>query len=311
MSSHRGIGSRSPFPSLFSGLARRPKPLVKTEARADAPPVIRLKSPREIALMREAGRVVAKALEQVRQLARPGITTADMNEAVAAIFREHDATPLFLGYPSADKGRPPFPAVICASVNEQVVHGIPNRRPLREGDIVSIDTGCKVNGWCGDAAVTLAIGTLRPEIQKLLDVTYETLNLALRAMGRCHYWSEVAVLMERFVRSQGFHVIEKFVGHGIGQNMHEDPQVPNFVSKALRKHDIKLEPGIVLAIEPMVSVGTREVRTLNDGWTVETKDRRPSAHFEHTVAMTQDGPRVLTYLDDNDVIPAASGAFQA
>jgi methionyl aminopeptidase len=256
--------------------------------------------------MREAGRVVAKALDQVRRMAQPGITTADMNEAVTAIFREHDAIPLFLGYPSADKGKPAFPAVICASVNEQVVHGIPNRRPLREGDIVSIDTGCKVNGWCGDAAITLAIGSLRPEVQKLLDVTYETLNLAVRAMSRCHYWSEVAVLMERFVRSQGFHVIEKFVGHGIGQNMHEDPQVPNFVSKALRKHDIKLEPGIVLAIEPMVAFGTREVRTLNDGWTVETKDRRPSAHFEHTVAMTPDGPRVLTYLDDSETIPVAN-----
>jgi len=311
VSSHRGIGSRSPFPSLFPGLASGPNPSGRTEKRPDAPPVIRLKSPREIGLMREAGRVVAQALDQVRRMAQPGTTTADMNEAVAAIFCKHDAIPLFLGYPSADKGKPPFPAVICASVNEQVVHGIPNRRPLREGDIVSIDTGCKVNGWCGDAAVTLAIGAVAPGIQKLLDVTSETLNLALRAMSRCHYWSEVACLMERFVRSQGYYVIEKFVGHGIGQNMHEDPQVPNFVSKALRKHDIRLEPGIVLAIEPMVSVGTREVRTLSDGWTVETKDRRPSAHFEHTVAMTQSGPRVLTYLADSEEIPAPLGGSPA
>ena len=248
--------------------------------------------------MREAGRVVAKALDQVRRMAVPGATTAEMDEAVAAIFREHDATPLFLGYPSSVKGKPPFPAVICASVNEQVVHGIPNRRPLREGDIVSIDTGCKVNGWCGDAAVTLAIGAVRPEIQKLLDVTSETLNLAIRAMGRCQTWLEVASLMERYVKSQGLYVVEKFVGHGIGQTMHEEPQVPNFVSKSLRKHDIKLEPGIVLAIEPMVALGTKEVRTLDDGWTVETKDRRSSAHFEHTVAMTPEGPRVLTYLED-------------
>jgi methionyl aminopeptidase len=188
--------------------------------------------------------------------------------------------------------------VICASVNDQVVHGIPNRRPLREGDIVSIDTGCKLNGWCGDAAVTVPIGAVRPEVQKLLDVTSETLNLAVRAMSRCRYWSEVASLMERFVKSQGFYVVEKFVGHGIGQDMHEEPQVPNFASKALRKHDIRLEPGVVLAIEPMVATGTKEVRTLDDGWTVETKDRRPSAHFEHTVAMTPDGPRVLTYLED-------------
>jgi methionyl aminopeptidase len=297
VSSHRNMDSRPSRPSLFSGL-RRPRIAPPGAKRAEAPPVIKLKSPREIDLMREAGRVVAKALDQVRRMAVPGVSTADMDEAVTAIFREHQAIPLFLGYPSSTKGKPPFPAVICASVNEQVVHGIPNRRPLREGDVVSIDTGCKVNGWCGDAAVTLAIGQVRPEIQKLLDVTSETLNLSVRAMGRCKTWLEVASLMERFVKSQGLYVVEKFVGHGIGQNMHEEPQVPNFVSTALRQHDIKLEPGVVLAIEPMVAMGTKEVRTLGDGWTVETKDRRPSAHFEHTVAMTPDGPRVLTYLED-------------
>ncbi|MBX6312369.1 MAG: type I methionyl aminopeptidase [Isosphaeraceae bacterium] len=260
--------------------------------------MIKLKSPREIGLMREAGRVVARALERVRQLAVPGATTMELDEAVQEVFRQHGAIPLFRGVPSTVKGKPPFPAVICASVNEQVVHGIPNRRPLREGDILSVDTGCKLNGWCGDAAVTFPIGQVRPEIQKLLDVTQQTLDLAISAMGRCRYWSEVASLMERFVRSQGMYVVEKFVGHGIGQDMHEEPQVPNFISKALRKHDIRLEPGLVLAVEPMVALGTKDVRTLDDGWTIETKDRRPSAHFEHTVAMTPEGPRVLTYLED-------------
>jgi methionyl aminopeptidase len=268
--------------------------LRKPESR----PVIKLKSPREIALMREAGRVVAEALDQVRRLAVPGATTADFDAAVAEVFRRYDALPLFKGYPSTVKGKPPFPAVVCASVNDQVVHGIPNRRPLREGDIVSVDTGCRLNGWCGDAAVTLAIGTIPPELQKLLEVTSETLDLAVRAMGRCRTWSEVAGLMERFVKSQGMYVIEKFVGHGIGRDMHEEPQVPNFVSKALRKQDIRLEPGLVLAVEPMVALGTKEVRTLDDGWTVTTKNRGASAHFEHTVAMTTDGPRVLTYLND-------------
>jgi methionyl aminopeptidase len=260
--------------------------------------VIKLKSPRELTMMRDAGRVVARALERVRQMAVPGVSTAELDEAVAAIFREHGATPLFLGYPSPTKGIAPFPAVICASVNDQVVHGIPNRRPLREGDILSIDTGCKLNGWCGDSAVTLPIGRVRPEHQKLLDVTAETLALAIRAMGRCRYWSEVAALMEQYVKSQGFYVVEKFVGHGIGRDMHEDPQVPNFVSKALRRNDIRLEPGIVLAIEPMVAMGTKNVRTLPDGWTVATKSGLPSAHFEHTVAMTVEGPKVLTYLED-------------
>ena len=261
-------------------------------------PVIKLKSPREIGLMRDTGRVVAKALDRVKTLAVPGSCTAELNEAVADIFREHGATPLFKGYPNSTKGKPPFPGVICASVNQAIVHGIPNRRVLQEGDIVSVDTGCKLNGWCGDAALTVAIGAVRPEIQKLLDVTSETLNLAIRAMERCKRWSEVAGLMERYVKSQKMYVIEKFVGHGIGQDMHEEPQVPNFVSQALRRSDIKLEPGIVLAVEPMVAIGTKDVRTLDDGWTVETKDRTIAAHFEHTVAMTKEGPRVLTYLDD-------------
>lgn len=259
---------------------------------------IKLKSPREIALMRDAGRVVAKALDQVKRMASPGVSTSEMDEAVAAIFKEHDAIPLFRGYPNSTKGKPPFPANICASVNEAVVHGIPNRRPLQPGDVVSVDTGCKVNGWCGDAAITLAIGEVRPEIQRLLDVTSQTLDLSIRAMSRCRTWSEVAALMEKYVKSQGMYVVEKFVGHGIGRDMHEEPQVPNFVSKALRQNDIRLEPGVVLAIEPMVALGTKNVDTLNDHWTVVTKDRRASAHFEHTVAMTPEGPRVLTYLED-------------
>jgi methionyl aminopeptidase len=299
VSSHRGASRRPSLPSFLSGLGRAPAtPGAGGTPRPQARPTVRLKSPREIALMREAGLVVAKALAEARKLAVPGATTADMDEAVAAVFREHDATPLFLGYPCSTKGKPPFPAVICASVNEHVVHGIPNKRPLREGDVVSIDTGCRFGGWCGDSAVTLPIGAIAPDVQKLLDVTAETLQMAIRAMGRCRYWSEVASLMEQYVKSQGFHVIESFVGHGIGQSMHEEPQVPNFVSKALRKNDIRLEPGIVLAVEPMVAMGTKDVRTLDDGWTVETKDRRPSAHFEHTIAMTPEGPQVLTLPGD-------------
>jgi methionyl aminopeptidase len=299
VSSHRGASRRPSLPAFLSGLGRAPSGSGPGGPPRPQPrPAVRLKSPREITLMRDAGRVVAKALAEARKLAVPGATTADMDEAVAAVFRDHDATPLFLGYPCSTKGKPPFPAVICSSVNEHVVHGIPNKRPLREGDVVSIDTGCQVGGWCGDSAVTLAIGAIPPDLQKLLDVTSETLELAIRAMGRCRYWSEVASLMEQYVKSQGFHVIEKFVGHGIGQDMHEEPQVPNFVSKALRKNDIRLEPGIVLAVEPMVAMGTKDVRTLDDGWTVETKDRRPSAHFEHTIAMTPEGPRVLTLPED-------------
>ncbi len=255
---------------------------------------MRLKTPREIALMREAGLVVTEALEAVKAIAVPGATTAQFNDAVAEVFARHGATPLFLGYPNPTKGKPPFPAMICASVNEQVVHGVPNHRPLREGDIVSVDTGCRVNGWCGDAAITVAIGPVAPEIQRLLDVTNETLHLAIRAMERCARWSEVAYLMERYVKGQGMFVVEQFVGHGIGQAMHEEPQVPNFVNRALRQNDFRLEPGLVIAVEPMVGLGTKEVVVLDDGWTVVTKDRRPSAHFEQTVAMTPEGPQILT-----------------
>lgn len=262
--------------------------------RAAKSRIIKLKSPRELGLMREAGKVVARALQSVRELARPGATTADMNEAAAAVFREVGATPLFLNYPNPNQGKPAFPAVICSSVNEQIVHGIPNRRPLRDGDIVSVDTGCRLEGWCADAAVTLAIGAVSAEAQKLLDVTRQTLELSIRAMARSRNWSEVAALMEKYVKSQGFSVIETFVGHGIGQDMHEEPQVPNFVTKAMRKQDIRLEPGLVLAIEPMVAMGTKDVRILSDTWTVETKDRKLAAHFEHTVAVTEQGPQILT-----------------
>ncbi len=265
----------------------------------ETPKVIKLKSPREMDLMREAGRVVAIALDRITKAAVPGSTTGELDALAADTFREFGAVPLFRGVPSTVKGKPPFPAVVCASVNEQVVHGIPSmKKVLREGDVLSIDTGCKLNGWCGDSAVTLAIGQVAPPMRKLLEVTQQTLDLAIRAMGRARYWSEVAGLMEKFVKSQGMYVVEKFVGHGIGQDMHEEPQVPNFVSKALKKQDIRLEPGVVLAIEPMVALGTKDVKTLDDGWTVVTKDLKASAHFEHTVAVTPEGPRVLTYLED-------------
>jgi methionyl aminopeptidase len=255
--------------------------------------VIILKSPREIGLMREAGKVVAQALAKVRELAVPGARTMDLDRAVSRIFQHYAAVPLFRGV-TGGPGKPPFPAVICASLNEQVVHGIPNERQLREGDILSVDTGCRLNGWCADAATTIAVGRVTPEAERLLKVTEECLAIAIRAMGEQRKWSQVAALMEQFVHSHGYSLVEKFVGHGIGREMHEPPQVPNFVSRALLKNDFWLEQGLVLAIEPMVNVGTKEVRVLRDQWTVETKDRRPSAHFEHTVALTGSGPEILT-----------------
>lgn len=259
--------------------------------------VVSLKSLREIGLMREAGRVVAQALDQVRQAVGPGMTTGELNRIVEDHFAKVNAVPLFKGVPSAMKGKPAFPAVVCASVNEEVVHGLPGTRVLKEGDVVSIDTGCRLNGWCGDSAYTFAVGRISEDRLRLLEVTQKTLELAIERMKTARSWIEVATDMERYVRSHGMSVIEQFVGHGIGQTMHEEPQVPNYVSDTLRKQDFLLEPGLVLAIEPMVALGTQNVRVLSDGWTVETTDRKAAAHFEHTVAMTESGPRVLTLLE--------------
>jgi methionyl aminopeptidase len=255
--------------------------------------LIILKSPREIGLIREAGRVVAEALDAVRARAVPGAQTIELDRAVKEVFRKHGAVALFTGVQNG-KNKPPFPAASCVSVNEQVVHGIPGDRRLKEGDIVSVDTGCRLNGWCADSATTLAIGRVSAETQRLLNVTDECLNLAIREMGRLRKWSEIAELMDDYVRSHGYTQVEKFVGHGIGRNMHEEPQVPNFVNKQLLKNDFWIEEGLVIAIEPMVNQGTKEVRVCRDHWTVETKDSRLSAHFEHTVAITASGPEILT-----------------
>jgi len=254
-----------------------------------------LRSPREIALMRKAGLLVWDAHQIAGSMVHPGVTTAEIDQAVERFFVEQGAKPLFKHVPNSNQDGPPFPAVTCISINEEVVHGIPGPRKLAEGDIVSVDTGCKLDGWCGDAAATYPCGTVRPDVRRLLDVTRDVLQLAISEMGRCRWWSEVAVQMERFVKSHRFSVVEAFVGHGIGREMHEDPQVPNFAGRRIRRSaDFRLVPGLVIAIEPMVNMGCRMVRQLADQWTQATRDGKPSAHYEHTVAMTAEGPSVLT-----------------
>jgi methionyl aminopeptidase len=252
--------------------------------------VISLKRPQEIELMREAGRLVARAHGLIRQMVEPGVTTAEIDAVVERLFEQHGAKPLFKGVP----GKVPFPSVCCISINEQVVHGIPGPRRLEPGDIVKVDTGCRLNGWCGDAAWSYPVGEIEPLKQRLMKIGEENLFLAIREVGRRQRWSDVAHAMEQHVRQAGFSVVEQFVGHGIGREMHEDPQVPNFMSPQLKRHDFRLEPGLVLAIEPMVNAGTKNVRILKDHWTVETKDKKPSVHFEHTVAITANGPDILT-----------------
>jgi methionyl aminopeptidase len=254
-----------------------------------------LKSNREIALMRKAGIVVWEAHQTVAQLIRPGVTTKQLNDAVERVFLEHGAIPLFKNYPNTDKGKPAFPGVICTSVNDEVVHGIPGKRRLCEGDVISIDTGCRLDGWCGDAAVTHPVGSVEPRVQKLLDVTRAALDLAIELMGQKSRWSQVAREMATLVADHGFATVECFVGHGIGREMHEEPQVPNFVNRQLRgSGDFRLETGLVVAVEPMVNLGTKRVKGLADHWTQVTQDGKPSAHFEHTIAITADGPRPLT-----------------
>lgn len=252
--------------------------------------VITLKSRREIELMRDACRLVVEAHEIARSMIRPGVQTREIDEAIDSLFARHDATPLFKGYP----GKVPFPAATCISINEEIVHGIPGGRELAEGDIVSIDTGCRLNGWCGDSAWTYSVGEVSEEKRRLLEFGEELLALAMREMGRRERWSEVARLMQQQTKKAGYSLVEEFVGHGIGREMHEDPQVPNYVSEELRKNDFRLEAGLVLAVEPMVAAGKRDVKILKDRWTAVTKDRRPSVHFEHTVAITAEGVDVLT-----------------
>jgi len=245
--------------------------------------------------MRRAGLVVWAAHQLARSLVRPGVTTEDIDRQIEAFYLEREAEPLFKGVPHPSSGKPAFPAVCCMSVNDEVVHGIPTSRVLNEGDVVSIDTGCRVGGWCGDSAATYPVGRIADDVQKLLDCTSGVLALAIELMGQRSRWSDVATEMAKYVRDHGFSVVENFVGHGIGRNMHEDPQVPNFCTPQYRRnHDFALEPGLVIAVEPMVNMGTKKVRGLADDWTQSTVDGKASAHFEHTIAITDTGPVVLT-----------------
>lgn len=252
---------------------------------------ITLKSARELELIRRSCRLVADVLESLSHKAAPGVTTAELDALASEMTQQDSAEPLFKGV-SNPHGKAPFPAAICASRNEVLVHGIPDTLPLADGDILSIDFGARLQGYCGDAATTLLIGQPSQEAARLAEVTKDALKLAIANCKPYRRWSEVAGMIASFVRQAGFAIVEDFVGHGIGMTMHEDPRVPNFVDP--KADDFLLEPGLVLAIEPMVNAGSKKVKTLSDGWTVVTADSRLCAHFEHTVAITPDGAEVLT-----------------
>jgi methionyl aminopeptidase len=252
--------------------------------------MIYYKSAREITLMREGGRILAEVVARLRALAKAGTSTLEIDEAVEAFIGERGAKPAFKGY----RG---FPATVCISINEEVVHGIPSpRRRLKEGDIVGFDLGCIVEGYYADCAVTLPIGEIPTAVQKLLDVTRESLELAIQECRPDRRLSDVSHAVQRHVEAHGFGVVRSFVGHGIGRALHEEPQVPNFGEPG---RGPRLRPGMVLAIEPMVTMGNYEVRVLDDGWTAVTTDGSLAAHFEHTIAVTESCPEVLTTLNGN------------
>lgn len=255
---------------------------------------ITIRSRREIDLMRKAGTVVADVLLKLKELAKPGITTAWLDDVALQMTADAGAEALFKGVRNPI-ARIPFPGAICASINEQVVHGIPSKdTKLKEGDILSIDFGVRLDGYCADAAVTIAIGGISEDRRRLMDVTKRVLDIAIERSAPAVRWSQVAAEMQRYAESAGFSVVKDFVGHGIGRKMHEEPRVPNFVSDELLANDIILAEGMVLAVEPMINAGTSAVRTLKNGWTVVTRDGKSSAHFEHTIVILKNGCEILT-----------------
>ncbi|MGI6119683.1 MAG: type I methionyl aminopeptidase [Desulfosporosinus sp.] len=246
--------------------------------------MIELKNANQLDRMRKVGRIVAETLALMRELAKPGITTSELDRRAEKYIRAQGAIPAFKGYNG-------FPATLCTSINEQVVHGIPGLRYLESGDIISIDCGAVLDGYFGDSAVTLPIGEVTEELQKLLRVTEESLMLGIAQAKKGNRLYDISHAVQTHVEANGFSVVRDYVGHGIGRAMHEDPQIPNFGKPG---RGPRLEVGMALAIEPMVNMGTYEVQILKDHWTVVTKDGRPSAHFEHTVAITENGPEILT-----------------
>jgi methionyl aminopeptidase len=242
------------------------------------------KSEAELRLMREAGRIVAETHRLLKQAIRPGITTRELDGIAEAFIRSQGAVPSFKGYNS-------FPASICASVNEELVHGIPGPRKLSEGDIISIDIGAQYEGYHGDSAWTYGVGEISDEARRLLEVTEQSLYAGLALVKPDVRLFTVSHAIQKVIEAAGFSVVREYVGHGIGANLHEEPQIPNY---GIPDRGPRLKPGMVLAIEPMVNIGGRHVRTLEDNWTVVTVDGSWCAHFEHTVAVTNDGCEILT-----------------
>ena len=250
-----------------------------------------LKSARELALMREAGKINARALAAALEVVRPGVTTAEVNRAAAEVLKQTGSVPAFVGVPGAY----PYPAETTISINDELVHGIPGDRRLEEGDIVSIDCGTIYDGFVADSALTVGVGEIAEEAQKLLRITREALFEGIQKMIPGNSTGDVSEAIQAHVEGNGFHVVREYTGHGVGRSMHEEPQVPNYGRKG---RGVPLKPGMTIALEPMVMSGSFETRILRDQWTVASKDGRLTAHFEHSVAVTEKGPWILTAMDE-------------
>jgi methionyl aminopeptidase len=248
--------------------------------------MIIIKSPREIEQLKRSNAIVAEVFEKLKGMIAPGITTKELDQIAEEYILSKGGRPAFKGY----RG---FPATLCISINEEVVHGIPGQRRLKEGDIVSLDVGVNFVGYFGDSAITLPVGEVDPEGKRLLEVTKEALTLGIEKAKIGNRLFDISYAIQRWVESHGFSVVRDFVGHGIGKDLHEEPQIPNFGAP---HQGPRLEKGMVLALEPMVNEGTYEVRVLSDGWTVVTADGKRSAHFEHTITITDDGAEILSIL---------------
>jgi methionyl aminopeptidase len=253
-----------------------------------------LKSRQEIELLRKAGLIVAYALNEVKKHVRPGVTTGELNDIAEDVLKQHGATPVFKGYPSPHQGTAPFPATITACVNEELVHGIPAySKVLASGDIFSVDCGAYYKGWVGDAAITVPVGDISAEAKQLLEVTEKALYQGIEQARLGNRTGDISAAVQTYVESHGFSVVREYTGHGVGRRMHEDPQVPNYGEPG---HGVRLRKGMTIALEPMVNVGTWRTELLDDGWMVVTADRKLSAHFEHSFAVTDGEPDILTLL---------------
>ncbi len=249
--------------------------------------MVALKSAREIEAMRRSGKITAKVLTALMKAARPGMTTDELDRLAESGIRDAGGVPTFKGYNG-------FPGSICASVNDEVVHGIPGSRVLAEGDLLSIDIGTTLDGYVSDSAVTIPVGNISQEARRLLEVTQASLTAGIAQMKRGNHVGDIGAAVQEYAERHGYGVVRELVGHGVGRAMHEEPQVPNYGEPGT---GIELRPGLVLAIEPMITQGGPKIKILSDGWTVVTADGKLAAHFEHTIAVTEQGPKVLTLRD--------------